>query len=470
MKKTKIICTVGPQTTSKGMLADMIKAGMDVVRINLSHGDHEFAERIIKNIRNLNKELKTSVGILMDIKGPKVRLVNCKYENIYLDKGNTITLTSKHGADINKFLVSYPDFINGIKVGDQILLDDGLIELKVISVTETDVECEALNGGSIRNNTSVNIPGVDLDLDFLSVADKNDIVFAAKNNVDFIALSFVRNANDILDVNDMLIGLKNEHIQIIAKIENESAIEDIDNIIKVSDGVMIARGDLGVEIPIEQVPGIQKKITSKCFKSDKICIVATQMLSSMQEIPMPTRAEVSDVANAVIDNTDAVMLSGETAIGNYPIKTIEMMAKIITNIEQELDYEKILDSKEIGDKEDITTIIAYNVVSSASKLKADAILVSTISGYTARKVSNFRPICPIITVTPNQEVASSLSLNWGVKPVLSPMFNSTDEIVNNAINTYKDKFETDEGRIIITGGFPMNKERNTNFIKIEEIK
>jgi len=470
MKKTKIICTVGPQTTSKDMLADMIKAGMDVVRINLSHGDHEFAERIIKNIRNLNKELKTSVGILMDIKGPKVRLVNCKYENIYLDKGNTITLTSKHGADINKFLVSYPDFINGIKVGDQILLDDGLIELKVISVTETDVECEALNGGSIRNNTSVNIPGVDLDLDFLSVADKNDIVFAAKNNVDFIALSFVRNANDILDVNDMLIGLKNEHIQIIAKIENESAIEDIDNIIKVSDGVMIARGDLGVEIPIEQVPGIQKKITSKCFKSDKICIVATQMLSSMQEIPMPTRAEVSDVANAVIDNTDAVMLSGETAIGNYPIKTIEMMAKIITNIEQELDYEKILDSKEIGDKEDITTIIAYNVVSSASKLKADAILVSTISGYTARKVSNFRPICPIITVTPNQEVASSLSLNWGVKPVLSPMFNSTDEIVNNAINTYKDKFETDEGRIIITGGFPMNKERNTNFIKIEEIK
>lgn len=470
MKKTKIISTVGPKTESKQMLKEMILAGTDVFRLNLSHCDYETGEMVINNIRALNQELGLNIGVLVDMKGPKMRLVNCKEEQVYIEKGNTITLTNKLNNSDDKFLVNYYDFIKGLNVGDKIKLDDGLIELKVLKVDINDIECEALNDGLIRNNTSVNIPGLDLDLDFLSATAKKDILFAAKMDVDFLALSFVRDVNDVLDVNDMLISLKNEHIQIIAKIEKESALQDLENIIKVSAGVMVARGDLGVEIPLEQVPSIQKKIINQCFAMGKLCIVATQMLSSMQENLIPTRAEVSDVANAVIDGADAVMLSGETAIGNYPVKTIGMMSKIIKAIEPELDYEKRLNQKQLGEKEDVTTVIAYNVVSSASKLNVDAIVVSTISGYTASKVSAFKPKCLILAITPHERVARSLSLNWGVRAYLAPMFNSTDEVIANAIKTYQVKTKAETGQIIITGGFPMHKERNTNFIKVEEIK
>lgn len=470
MKNTKIICTIGPETEDVNILKEMIMAGMDVARINLSHSDHDFAQKVIENIRKLNKELGTSVGILMDIKGPKIRISHCHNEYVYLKAGTEIILTTKYTKNKDKFLINYPEVINDVKTGDKILLDDGLVELLVLDKKTEDVVCEILNEGYIRNNTSVNVPGVDLSIDFLSASDKNDILFASLMDADYISLSFVRNANDVLDVNDMLIGLRNEHVQIIAKIENNSAIKDIDNIIKVSDGIMVARGDLGVEIALEKVPSVQKKIVKKCFDANKICIVATQMLSSMQEKPTPTRAEVSDVANAVIDGADAVMLSGETAIGNYPVKTIETMAKIIVNIEENLDYENILNSKKGEGKQDITSVIAHNVVDSANRIKTAAIIVSTISGYTAQKVSSYRPSCPILTITPDEAVARSLSLNWGIIPIVSPMFNSTDEIVENAIKTFKEKIAERNTNIIITGGLPMNEESNTNFMKIEEIK
>lgn len=472
MNKTKMICTIGPSTNNRTMIKKMIEAGMDVARINLSHADYDFAEQTIKTIRELSAELNTSVGILIDIKGPKMRIVNCKYDNIQLEKGNIITLTSKCSPDDdNKFLVSYPNLAHDVKKNDRILLCDGVVELQVIDEKDDDVICKVVTGGTIRHNANVNIPGVDLMVDFLSVADKNDIVFASKMDADFISLSFVRNANDVLDVNDMLIGLKNEHIQIIAKIENNSAIEDIDNIIKVSNGIMVARGDLGVEIDLEKVPSVQKMIVKKCFETNKICIVATQMLSSMQNNPKPTRAEVSDVANAVIDGVDAVMLSDETAIGKYPIETVEMMNKIIENIEDHLDYDHILSEKILNDKEDITTVIAHNVVYSSNRLKTDAIVVSTMTGYTARMVSSFRPYSIIIASTPNEAVARSLTLNWGIVPTVTKMFNSTDEIVKNAIKTAKEKMKLSENaRIIITGAFPMTKDHNTNFMKIEEIK
>jgi pyruvate kinase len=470
MKKTKIIGTVGPVTSSKEMIKEMILTGMDVVRINMSHASHDYAEHIVKTVRELNDELGTNIGVLFDIRGPKIRIVNCNFDCIHVEKGSHITLTSEYNQDSNDFLVNYPDLIHDVNPGHRILLDDGLIELKVIEEVGQDVICEVQNSGVIRNNTSVNIPGADLSLDFLSCADKDDIVFASKLNADFIALSFVRSANDVLDVNDMLISLKNEHSQIIAKIETHGAIDDLDNIIKVSDGIMVARGDLGVEIDLEKVPSMQKRIVSKCFEANKICIVATQMLSTMQYKPMPTRAEVSDVANAVIDGADAVMLSGETAIGNYPIETIKMMAKVIKNIEQELDYTGILNAKKTDDNQDVTTVIAHNVVDSANRLKANAIMVSTISGYTARKVSNFRPGCPIFAITPSSDIGTSLSLNWGVVPIRSKMFDSTDEIVEYAIATYREKMAAEKGKIIITGGFPMNAERNTNFMKVEDIK
>ncbi|MGI6330033.1 MAG: pyruvate kinase [Bacilli bacterium] len=466
MKKTKIICTIGPKTAGKEMLKEMIEAGMDVVRINLSHADHEIAESIINNIRELNKELKSNVGILIDIKGPKMRLIN--EETFSLKLGEEIVLTNEEEA--GKLLVDYPNIILNVKKGDRILLSDGSIELKVLEKTETDLVCKVMNSGIIKGNASVNIPGVRLDMDFLSVSDKDDIAFASKMKADFISLSYVCNANDVLDVNDMLIGFRNEHAQLIAKIENSQAIEDIDNIIKVSDGIMIARGDLGVEMDVECLPSIQKEIVKKCYHTNKICIVATQMLASMEENPIPTRAEVSDVANAVIDGVDSVMLSGETAIGKYPIETIKVMNKIIVNIEKNLDYEALLMSKKTEEKQDITTVIAHSVVDGANRLKADAILVSTMSGYTARKVSNFRPASPIITITPNKEVARSLSLNWGIIPVISPMFDSTDEIVEMAIKIAKEKIKNKEKmKIIITGGFPITKEKATNFMKVEEI-
>ncbi len=471
MKKTKIICTIGPATDSKNKLKKMIEAGMDVARINLSHADHTFAERIIKLIRELNVELDTNVAILVDIKGPKMRIINVKQDHVKLNKGDIITLTSTQSVEEdNKFVVNYPGLVREINKENKILLSDGEIELIVIAEKQDNIICEVLNEGIIRKNASVNVPGVNLTVDYLSVADKNDIIFATKMNADFISLSFVRNANDVLDVNDMLIGLKNEHIQIIAKIENHSAVEDIDNIIKVSNGIMIARGDLGVEIELEKVPSVQKNIVEKCFNVGKICIVATQMLCSMQQKSRPTRAEVSDVANAVIDGVDAVLLSEETAIGNYPIESIEMATKILVNIEENLNYNDILHKKSFAETEDITTIIAHNVVNSANKLRVKAIVVSTISGYTARMVSSFRPYCPIIVTTPNEAVARSLTLNWGVISVITKMLNSTDEIVKiSTVIARKELNLKKDDIVIISGGFPISDDQNTNFMKIEKL-
>lgn len=470
MKKTKIICTIGPSSDSREMLRSMMENGMDVARVNMSHASHDQARNIIYTIRELNKELGINVGILIDTKGPELSLKTFKDCDVELQQGDNIVLTGKQVSENDsKFIVNYPGLIQDVKKGDKILLEDGAIELVVVEETMDDVICEVLIGGVIRNNIGLNIPDVDITVDFLSIADKNDIAFASSIDAEYIALSFVRNANDVLDVNDMLITLRNDHTQIISKIENKSAIEDLDNIIKVSEGIMVARGDLGVETSFEDVPHLQKKIVHASLLANKVCIVATQMLASMEHSPKPTRAEVSDVANAVIDGVDAVMLSGETAIGMYPLETLETMKRIVINMENNIDYNKFMIEKQDVAQNDITTIIASNVANSANKLKAAAIVASSISGYTAKMISSFHPSCPIIVTTPSEQTARSLSLNYATIPVVAPMYESTDEIVANGLNEVKNLIPLENDIVIITGSFP-SETNGTNFMKIEQIK
>jgi pyruvate kinase len=469
MNKTKIICTIGPSTDNREMLLKLIEEGMNVARINMSHATHDEARNIIYTIRELNKELGKNIGILIDTKGPELYLRTYNGIEVMVQPGDNITLTSKEVKENDsKFIVNYPGLIQDVKKGDKILLQDGTIELVVVEETLDDIICEVVAGGLITDNIGLNIPNVNLSLDFLSLTDKNDIAFASSIDADYIASSFVRNANDVLDVNDMLIQLRNEHMQIISKIEKKSAIEDLDNIIKVSEGIMVARGDLGVETSFEEVPYLQKKIVHASLVANKVCIVATQMLSSMERSPKPTRAEVSDVANAVVDGVDAVMLSGETAVGLYPLETLRTMRKIINNMEENIDYDKFMMSKRDMTQVDITTIIAINVANSANKLKAAAIVASSISGYTAKMISSFRPRCPIIVTTPSEQTARGLSLNYATVPVVSPMFTSTDEIIDNGLRAVKNLIPLANDTVIITGSFPSNA-NTTNFMKIEQI-
>ena len=471
MKKTKIIATVGLDNCDKNGIKEMIEAGIDCIRINLSHATHEFSECVIKNVRELNKELNKSIAILIDTKGPEIRVDKFPFECIEIKEGDRVILSNKeNNLELKKIRITYRNLYEDIDIDQIIFIDDGLIKLKVIDIVDCDIICESLTDGVIYPKKGVNIPHTELHIDFLSTDDKDDIIFASNMGADYIALSFVRRADDVLDVNDMLIGLKDEHMQIIAKIENETAVEDLENIVKVSDGVMVARGDLGVQIPLEKVPAIQKKISKYAYEKNKICIIATEMMESMSCCPRPTRAEVSDVANAVYDCVDAVMLSNETADGKYPIETIDMMKRIIEEAEATYDYNNVVRNKNLEDK-DMTTAVAYSVVNSANMLNAKTIVASTMSGYTAKKVSIYRPTCPIIATTPNKKTALSLALNFGVIPVVTKKLNSTDEIVENAIEVSKDIFKLkEEDKIIITGGFPVKKTKYTNFMKIEEIE
>lgn len=471
MKKTKIICTIGPACIDDGILESMIKEGMNVARVNLSHSTHDFAECVVKKIRKLNKKLNTNVGILFDTKGPEIRVGSFKNGFIELNEGDIVILTpnTADGTD-GRINISERKLSLDLDIETVILLDEGKIELMVTGIKNTDITCKVVRGGILEDNKTINIPNVDLNTDFLSSTDEDDILFASKLNIDYIALSFVRNANDILDVNDMLIGEKNEHTQIISKIETKSAIDDLDNIIKVSDGVMVARGDLGVEIPLEKLPCIQKKVISETRRKNKICIVSTEMLSSMESKIRPTRAEVSDVSNAVIDGVDALVLSGETAIGMYPVETVKMMSSIIEETERSLNYSEFLKEKSMDKVSDATTVLAYSAVDAANMLKTKALVVFSISGYTARKVSSYRPYSPIIMTTPYKGVATSLSLNWGVIPVVVNKFSNIDDVIESAKEETKKLMNIEkEDKIIITGGFPVKSVRETNFIKIEEL-
>lgn len=470
MNKTKLICTIGPSSIDDDILREMIKEGMDVARVNLSHSTHEFAECVVKKIRKINKELNTNVAIMFDTRGPEVRVCNLK-EDVILNEGDKVVLTpSKVDGTKGKICISFRRLSYDLDIDSVILLDEGKIELIVTGIKNTDITCRVVRGGILTNNRALKVPDTELNIDFLSSDDKDDILFASKLNIEFVSLSCVRSANDILDVNDIFIGERNEHTQIISKIENQSAIDDLENIIKVSDGIMVARGDLGIEIPIEKLPCIQKKIIRETRKRNKICIVSTEMLLSKEESIRPTRAEVSDVSNSVIDGVDAIMLSGETATLKYPIESIKMIEKIINVTEEELDYHKFLEEKYMDKVNDATQVLAFAACESANMLKTKAIVVASMSGITARKVSSYRPYSPIIVTTPYNDVALSLSLNWGIKPVVVEEVSTTDELIESAKKVANEVMSIEKGdKIVITGGFPLKTSRNTNFIKIEEI-
>ena len=472
MKKTKVIATIGPVSKDEAVLRALISAGMDVARINMTHSSHEFAEDVIKKIRKIDKELEKNTGILIDLKGPDITVNTFEGGSAYLNTGDKIRIYDDEAlvGDSTKFSVSYNCFVRDVKTGTTIKINDGLLELLVLEKGVDYLLCEVKVGGFIEDHKGVNVINTHLNIPFLSKKDKEDIKFAHDMNADFLALSFVSTYEDVLEANDYLIDLEDDRLSIISKIENEAAIDDLDNIISNSDGIMVARGDLGVELPMERVPGIQKKIINKCHIEGKFCIVATEMMSSMENIIRPTRAEVSDVANAILDGIDVVMLSGETTIGKYPIETLETMIKIIETTEMDVDYYNFLDIAMRTENQDITGTIAYNVVLSADKMKAKLIMAPTVSGYTARKISRFRPSCPIVALSPDEKVIKNLSVYYGVYPVLIGKITSFDKMLEKISETAtKYNLKTND-RYLITGGYPFNGVKNTNFMKIEEIR
>lgn len=471
MNKTKIIATIGPASNDKEVLKSLITEGMDVIRLNLSHANYDFCTDVIDKIHELNDELGTNVSIMLDTEGPNVRIGKFVGGKAFLNRGDYIRIYMDDLiGDSTKFSVNYKGLLNDVKYNTILKLDDGMIELQVVEKGTNYLLCEVLKEGVIENNKGLNVPGTKLSMPFLSKKDRNDILYASQMKVDYLALSFVSSAEDVLNVNDILIDLNNDHIGIIAKIENERAVEEIDEIIKVSEGIMIARGDLGVEVPMERVPGIQKSIISKCHSMGKVSIVATELLSTMENNTRPTRAEVSDVANAVLDGADAVMLSGETTVGNFPLETLSMMEKIIESAEEDINYLELLDKAMRTEKQDITGMIAYSVAECADRLKCKAIIAPTISGYTARKMSRFRPSCPIIAVSPDINTVKSLNLHFGVTPVLIEDLSSFDKIIKKSKEITKKLMDTTDGdKIIVTGGYPFKEVKHTNFMKIEEL-
>ena len=478
MKKTKVVCTMGPNTNDRELLKKLIENGMDVARFNFSHGDHEEQKSRMDLLKELRQELNTNTAILLDTKGPEIRTGVLKGgKRIMLKAGEQFTLTTEEiEGDESKVSITYEGLVQDVDAGRVILIDDGLIELKVVGKSEKEIFCEVINGGELGERKGVNVPNVAVRLPAITEKDKDDIRFGVEQGIDFIAASFVRNAECVLEIKAYLKELGAPYVPIIAKVENAEGIKNIDEIIRAADGVMVARGDLGVEIPAEEVPYLQKMIIQKCNMNFKTVITATQMLDSMMRNPRPTRAEVTDVANAVYDGTEAVMLSGETAQGKYPLEALQMMVHIIQNTEQHLDYEGMLEKTGGHLKSGVSSAIGYSSVLAASNLNAKCIITPSVSGATARVVSNLRPRQVILGVTPNERTLRRMSIYWGVKPIKSQAFNTTDDICDGAIELAKVKQFVETGEIVvITAGIPspnVKKERSatSNMMRIATVE
>lgn len=480
MKRTKIVCTIGPASEKKSVLEKMIKAGMDTARINFSHfSKHSYGqyETIIDVIRKTAKINGKAVAILQDLQGPRIRLGKLSKDGLVLEKGDKVVLsTDLSRPTLDKLPINYPRLQEDIKVGDPIFMDDGLIKFRAVKIQGRSIECRVMSGGILISYRGVNFPKTVLSLPSLTEKDKIDLEFGVKSEVDFAALSFVNKKEDILELRSCINRYskkfnrgKKSPIRIIAKIETFGGVRNFKEILEAADGVMVARGDLGIEMPPQDVPLIQKKIIGECLKVSKPVIVATQMLDSMISKSRPTRAEVSDVANAVIDHTDAVMLSGETALGKYPVKTVQTMAKIIKRTEDSI-YDNIVISEMIEKIMPIDTAISSAATILAGSVRAKAILVASLSGYTGRIVSRFRPELPIFVATTDGRVERQLSLSWGVVPFLLPSVKSVEDLVEKSIKHLIEKRHIKKNdTIIIVAGQPVGKSGNVNFIKIHKL-
>lgn len=470
MKKTKIIATSGPASDNKEVIKEMIESGTDIIRVNMAYASHDFLEKINKTVSELNKELNKNVSIMVDISGPSVKIGHIDGKGAYLNKSDKIRIYEDAViGNSTRFNVDYKYLLEDVKVNTTLKINDGLVELLVIDKGHDYLLCEVIEGGYIEEGAKINIVGLKLNMPFLTEKDKEDILYASKLHVDYLALSHVSTHEDVLEVNDLLINYNDSHMTLISKIESAYALDDLDEIIKVSDGVMVARGDLGVELPIERIPGVQKIIIKKCHYLGKVSILATEMLSSMEERVRPTRAEVSDVANAVLDGVDAVMLSGETTVGRYPKEVVTTLARILETEEEEMNYFELQSDASRTERQDTTGAIAYSVVEASKKLRAKAIVTPTMSGYTARKISRFRPNAIILAMSPDIDTVKSLNIYYGVYPVLINNVKSFDEMISVAKSKAAKELSLKDEKIIITGGYPLKEVKHTNFMKIEEL-
>ena len=469
MKKTKIVCSIGPASNQPDVMEKMVLAGMNVARINFSHATIEERKKACASVREVRKRTGMNVAILWDTKGPEFRCGIMENDSIELVRGETIDIVKETVTGTKeRFSVNHPSAIDSLNVGDIILLENAKMKLEVIAKYEDRVTCKIISGGTLGNRKSMSVPGIKLNIPYVSDVDREDIIYACEHGGEFLALSFVSSKEDVLEVKEILKEHNREDLQIICKIESALGIENLEDILSVSDGVMVARGDLGTEVPSEMVPIYQKQMINTCRRLGKISIVATEMLETMMDNIRPKRAETSDIANAVLDGTDAVMLSGETTVGKHPIETVAAMAKICETTEKYASFDYAFDIESL---DNITKSIASNVVLSTDALGAKLICAATISGRTARVISNLKPDAPILALCTDEKTGRRLALNWGVYADTLPFLDTTDEVLTKSVEKAKEFMELNEGDlIVITGGFPNTEtKRITNLMKIEEI-
>ena len=469
LRKTKIICTLGPASESEEVIRELMLAGMNVARLNFSHGTHEEQRGKLERVKRVREELGLPVALLLDTKGPEIRTGEFEKGKVELKKGQTFVLTTEDVlGNEGKVSITYKNLVKDVQEGDSILIDDGLIGLKVVKVTEKEIICSVENGGTVSNKKGINVPGVELKMPFISKKDKDDILFAVKEGFDYIAASFTRTADDILEIRRILEENNCNFIKIIAKVENAQGIKNVDEILRVADGVMIARGDMGVEIPLEEVPSIQKKLIRKAFETGKPIITATQMLDSMMKNPRPTRAETSDVANAIYQGTSAIMLSGETASGQYPVEALKTMVKIALRTEADIDYDERFKRRSIEDRTDITNAVSHATCTTAVDLHASAIITVTKSGRTVGMVAKHHPGCMIIGCCMDDYVCRQLNLYWGVQPLLLPKEDDADALFNSAVAAAEEAGLVSRGDLtVLTAGVPLGVTGTTNLIKVQ---
>ena len=472
MRKTKIICTLGPASDSEEMIEKLILTGMNAARFNFSHGTHESHLAVLTRVKNVRDRLGCPVATILDTKGPEIRIRSFANGKIELADGDTFTLTTREVDGDNTIVsVTYPNLHNEVSVGTHLLIDDGLVDIEVTEIKGQDIICNVVTGGPLSNNKSINIPNTHISLPALTEKDKSDLKFAVENDFDFVAASFVRQASDVEEIRAVLDSHGGQHIGIIAKIENQEGVDNLEEILRVADGLMVARGDLGVEIPAQDVPVIQKRMIKAAIAQGKHVVTATQMLDSMIRNPRPTRAEVSDVANAVFDGTGCVMLSGETASGKHPVEALKTMVDIVTTAENSTNYWKRFRNATVDHTSSITDAISHTACLTAMDLKAAAILTATESGHTARMTTRFRPGCVVAALTTSERVRRQLAITWGVAPYLSGTVDSTDRLFSLCVESAKKEGIVKEGdTVVITAGVPIGRSGSTNLIKAQVVK